>query len=45
MGVGIDSYKDFFIKKNLKQEDPDQEIDFEIRRADSHSIHLSYSDL
>lgn len=45
MGVGTDEYKDFFIKKNLKQEEPDLEIDFEIRRGDSHSINLSYSDL
>ncbi len=45
MGVGTDAYKDFFIKKNIKQEEPDLEIDFEIRRGDSHSINLSYSDL
>jgi hypothetical protein len=45
MGVGSEAYKDFFIKKNIKQEETDLEIDFEIRRGDSHSINLSYSDL
>jgi len=45
MGVGTDEYKDFFIKKNLKQDEPDLEIDFDIRRGDSYSINLSYSDL
>lgn len=44
-GIGSETYQEFFIKKNLKQEDPDLEIDFDIRRGESHSINLSYSDL